>query len=231
MDMKKVVVLAVAAALAETGMFAAFSECVFVDTFPGNRHWMTVPTNEVPLRWDWEPGAVRARLDISGMNDGLSREFTPDVSDFTWRVFETSVPETEDVYDVTLTFYDGDGAVVGALTSRLAIVAGAFGRTVVNADTGGAAWAKVKGNAVIPYDATWTNATASAVGGWLVIAKRGGAAQTNLLAGAAGYTGWKLEGSDWGYGTFDLSLAFPGTEGEWDATLTRFPDGTMLRMR
>jgi hypothetical protein len=64
-----------------------------------------------------------------------------------------------------------------------------------------------------------------------VIAKEGGATQTNNLAGASGYFGWKLRAGGWGYGTFNLALTFPGTEGEWDASLAYIPGGTMIQMK
>ncbi len=90
---------------------------------------------------------------------------------------------------------------------------------------------QVKDNAVIPYDAGWTAATAGASATRLMIEKAGGATQENPLPDAAGYFGWKLKNSGWGYGTFALSLTFPATEGEWDAVLTYVPAGTMISLR
>jgi hypothetical protein len=139
------------------------------------------------------------------------------------------VPSAEDFYDLKLTFYSGGEAVVGALTSRLAVVAGAFGRTAVNPSAASNAWAKVSGNVVIPYDAGWTDSTAAAANSLLVIAKVCGVVQTNALPDASGYAGWKLVNSGWGYGAFNLALTFPGMVGGWDAALSR-PPGVLIRV-
>lgn len=215
--------------LTEAGAFAATSATVLVDSDLRHARWATVFTNAVDLKWEWPADAAYATLDITGMNGSITTNLAPPVSRWIWRVFETALPSAEDVYDLTLTFHGGSDGTVGALTSRLAVVAGAFGETPVNADTGSPAWTRIKENVVIPYDAGWTNTMVSAVGSQLVIAKEGGAAQTNLLTETAGYIGWKLKGGDWGYGTFGLSLTFPGTEGEWAAALTRIPGGTMIK--
>lgn len=210
---------------------AAPSEPVLVDAAYRNKHWATVYTNAVPLTWDWNTNAANATLAISGMGGTLSTNFATVTSNYLWQVFATSVPSAEDVYDLTLTFYSGGSAVVGALTSRLAVVTGAFGQTPVNPVAGSGTWSKVRNNAVIPYDASWPEAATNATTAQLVIAKVGGAIQTNAFENVAGYTGWKLVHSGWGYGTFDLSLTFPGTAGQLTATLTRPMDGTMLRMQ
>ena len=81
-------------------------------------------------------------------------------------------------------------------------------------------------------DAGWAEATCGAATGQLVIAKAFGVTQTNALASAAGFLGWKIKRSEWGYGTFNLALTFPGTvTNAWDATLVRQADGTMIKMQ
>jgi len=224
-----------AAAALSAGTVSAVSEPVPVDAFPGrdNRHWITVRTNAVPLRWEWNTNAASARLAIAGMNGTVVTDFPSATSNWVWTAFNSAVPPSEDVYALTLTFYGGGGAVVGAMTSRLAVVSGAFGQTSVDPSPGkGAAWNKVSENAVIPYDAGWTEATAAAASAQLVIAKAGGLVQTNTLADASGYYGWKTKTSVWGYGTFGLALSFPGTvTNEWDATLVRVPDGFMFSVK
>lgn len=214
-----------------TAAFATDSAPVLVDAAYRNKHWTTVYTNTVPLTWDWNTNAASATLVISGMGGVLSTNFATITSKYLWQAFATSVPSAEDVYDLTLTFYSGGSAVVGALTSRLAVVTGAFGQTTVNPVAGSSAWAKVRNNVVIPYDATWQIAATNATTAQFVIAKVSGAAQTNAFENVAGYTGWKLVHSGWGYGTFDLSLTFPGTAGQLTATLMRPMDGTMIRMQ
>ena len=205
---------------------------VLVDTSPRlTRRWMTVYTNEVPLAWNWQAGASSVSLSVVGLDGAVSTNFSGVASNMLWRVFSTRLPSTEDVYNLTLTFYTNGTTAVGALTSRLAVVAGAFGAVEVDPGAASKTWGKVTGNVLIPYDAGWTNSTTNAATSRLVIAKPEGATQTNALSDASGYFGWKLRRSNWGYGTFSLSLTFPGTEGEWDAVLVRPLDGTMIRMQ
>ena len=192
---------------------------------------MTVFTNEVPLHWDWNASATSARLEIAGMNGTVVTNFTKIATNWVWQAFASNVPTSENVCDLRLTFYSGGGAVVGVLTSRLAVVTGAFGKATVDPAPASALWSRVKENAVIPYDAGWAESTDGATNSLLVIAKAGGAAQTNALADAGGYYGWKIKHSDWGYGTFNLALTFSGKEGKWVETLTRPMDGTMIRMQ
>ena len=226
-------VLAAAVIAGGTGMSPAVSVPVAVNTSPvRNARWSTVCTNQVPLEWEWKTNAANAQLRIAGMNGTFTADFPSAASNSLWQVSASSVPSAEDVYDLTLTFYGGGGAVVGALTSRLAVVTGAFGETAVIPAPESVPWPKVKENAVLAYDAGWAEATAGAVTGQLVIAKAGGLTQTSALADASGYYGWKIKRSDWGYGTFNLALTFPGMESNaWDATLVRVPEGFMFSVR
>jgi len=217
----------------DSGIAGIVSAPAEINTSPSdNRHWSTVFTNEVPLTWDWATNAATARLEITGMNRSLVTNFTEIATSWLWQAFDSGVPAAEDVYDLTLTFYTSSSAVAGAITSRLAVVTGAFGKAAVDSQPGSKTWGKVSGNVVIPYDANWTNATADAATGRLVIEKPGGVAQTNELADASGYFGWKVKRSAWGYGIFGLALAFPGTAtNQWGATLVRLTDGTMIRVQ
>ena len=226
------VIMATVTVLTGTAMFAASSDTVCVDANSRSRHWTTLCTNAVPLRWNWNSDATHAKLEIVGMNDAYATNFASAVSNWVWQAFGTGTPSTEDVYDLTLTFYDGGETVIEALTSRLAVVKGAFGNATVNADADNAAWSKVKENAAVPYDAAWgADSVTQAASAQVVIAKASGAVQTNAFADVAGYAGWKIRNSGWGYGTFDLSLTFVGATNEWTAELTRPLDGTMVRMR
>lgn len=225
-------ILAATAVMLGVGTGGAISAPIQVDAAPcQNKHWSTVFTNEVPLRWNWNAAATRAELDIAGMGGTFVTNFSSVTSGYLWRAFDGTVPSREDVYDLTLTFYNGGDSVVGVLTSRLAVVTAAFGETAVNADPSDAKWETVRTDAVIPYDTTWAAATADAVASRLVVAKTGGAIQTNALSDASGYFGWKLKNSGWGHGTFDLALTFPDAEGVWDATVTYVPGGTIILMK
>jgi len=218
--------------LTGTGASAEPSAPVLVDSDLRGAHWGTAFTNAIDLTWDWGTNAAKARLDITGM-DGttFTTNFTKTVSNYLWRVFASDVPAAEDVYDLTLTFSTDGNVAVGALTSRLAVVNGAFGATAVNAVSNSPAWTKVKENVLIPYDASFSGTATNALSTQLVIAKRGGAVQTNAFADVAGYYGWKIRRSSWGYGTFDLALTFPGMTNAWAAELMRQTDGLIFGMR
>jgi len=216
--------------LTGAAVLAADSTPVLVDAAYRSKHWMTVYTNAVPLTWDWNTNATKATLAVNGMNSAFSTNFVTSASNYLWQVSGASVPASEDVYTLTLTF-SNNTSVVGALTSRLAVVAGALGQTPVNPVAGSRAWSLIKKNAVIPYDASWTEAATNAASARLVVAKEGGAAQTNAFENVAGYAGWQLVHSDWGYGAFDLTLSFPGATNVWAAVLTRPLDGTMIGMQ
>jgi len=232
MTRRRSVWVGAAAVFAITSGFAADSAPVAVDGDLRSAHWATVFTNAVPLAWDWNAGATRAELKIDGMAATFTTNFTSFTSNHLWRAFASDVPVSEDVYTLTLTFYTDGSQVVEAFTSRLAVVSGAFGAAAVNAVSNSPAWSKVRADVVIPYDAAFIVAATNAVSTQLVIAKVGGAVQTNAFADAAGYFGWKIKNSGWGYGVFDLALAFPGTSADILTTeLTRPLDGTMVRVR
>jgi len=219
--------------LMETGAFAAqLSEPVMVDSDVRSSHWATIFTNAVDLAWDWNTNATSAQLKIVGMNEAVTMDFNVGTSNYLWQTFASDVPSAEDVYDLTLTFYKNVNVTVGALTSRLVLVRGAFGATAVNPAANGVAWSRVKENVVIPYNADWnpTSATNAATAR-LVIAKTGGLPQTNALTDIAGYYGWKIRNRGWGYGTFDLLLTFPETAVEWSAELMRPMDGTLVKVQ
>ena len=232
---KNTVAAWVAATLLLTGAeaFATPSGQVLVDGDLRSAHWTTVFTNAVNLAWDWSTNATKAQLDITDISGTTyTTNFTKDVaSNYIWQVFASDVPEEEDVYILTLTFRTAGDVIVGALTSRLAVVTGAFGAAAIDAVEASRAWQKVDKNVVIPYDASYSTAATNAASAQLVIAKQGGAVETNTFADVAGYYGWKLRNSGWGYGTFGLLLTFTGTTSEWSATLTRLPDGTMFRLQ
>jgi len=229
---RKIAAGAVAAALG-VSVCGAVSDPVWVFTSPRvNRLWETVVSNEVDLIWRWPPDATNASLTVVGMaGTVLQTNLTAAVSNVLWRVCEPGAQPVEEVYDLTLTFLGTDETVVGALTSRLTVVEGAFGTVPVSTDLTEDRWRKIRENAVIPYDAVWETDTAGAATGRLVIA-RGALSHTVALPYPAGYFGWNVRGGGWGYGVFDLTLDFPETAtNTWKAVLTRDPDGTLIRMQ
>lgn len=238
--MKKIRTTAILAATVMAlgfGMAETASDPVSVDAFPlrDSMHWMTVRTPAVPLQWDWQANAVSARLTIVGMNSSIVKDFASVTTNWVWQAAPSEVPsaEDEDVYTLTLAFYDGGGIIVGELTSRLAVVTGAFGQTPVDPSlTETPAWRRVKGNVVIPYQARWDAASATATNSLLGIARADGMTQTNALLNTSGYFGWQVKNNNWGYGTFDLTLTFPGTVASgWEATLFRMPTATVFNIR
>lgn len=203
---------------------------VKVNTAPTeNRLWETIYTNDVNLAWHWPDDAASVSLMISGMEGTvLTTNFAAGVSSYQWQVFPTDKPAEEDIYDLILTFYDDSSMVLDIQSSRLAAVAGAFGGISVDTGPSDSKWSKVRGNVVLPYDAAWKETTTYATSAQLVIDKQDGSVQSNMLSEASGYFGWKLKNSEWGYGAFDLSLNFPGTEDGWNATLQRVPEGSII---
>lgn len=225
-------VWAAGAALAAT-VYAAEtrSSPVVINTLPThNRCWATVFTNEVQLTWSQPTNAINALLKIEGMNSVLTTNLSASETGFLWRPFVSDVPVTEDVYALTLTFLGDAGSVVGAMTSRLAVVKGAFGAAEMDPVPASGAWGRVSQNVVIPYDAAWTNVSAGAASAWLTVSN-GGASRTNALADTCGYVGWKVKRDGWGYGVFALSLSFSGAAGQWNAELMRPMDGTAVSVR
>lgn len=210
-----------------------FSDSVLVDPMPSSRHWNAVYTNAVPLTWQWEPtNAVRAVLQIDGMSGSVSTNFTVAASNWLWQVSETAVPAEDDVYRLILSFYDAGDSNIGAMTSRLAVVKGSFGAVSVDSVAESRTWARVTGNAVIPYDASWSQATlTNALSAVFSIGKPDGTVQTNRYADTAGYAAWNVRDGEWGYGTFALSMRFDGATNEWTAALTRLRSGTLVSLK
>ena len=228
----KAAVLAAAVFLTGTGVFATPSAPARVDADLRSSHWTTAFTNVVNLAWDWKAGVTHVELEIVGMGGTFATNFTEVTSNYLWRTFASNAPSSEDVYTLTLTVYTNGNGIAEVKTASLAVLAGAFGVTAVNADSGSPAWSKVKGNAVIPYAASFSDAATNAATAQLVIAKENGRVQTNAFADVAGYAGWKLRNSGWGYGLFDLALTFPGTAAEaLTAELMRPLDGTAVSVR
>jgi len=211
----------------------AFSEPVAVNTSQSqNRRWTTVLTNEVPLRWTWNENATSAELKILGMNTAFTTNFTEATTSYLWKAFSGNTPLTEDLYDLTLTFYNGSSEVVETLTSQLAVVKSAIGNTEVISTPESMPWPRISRNVVIPYDSGWLASNVAAEEGELTIARANNSMQeTTVLDTPAGYFGWKVDRSSWGFGTFNLALSFTGIDGELNGTLVRIPQGTFIDIR
>ena len=232
MTTKSTLALVAAGAIMATGTgVSASSTPIRVETAISlQRHWSTVFTNEVPLRWVWPSGATSVDLGIAGLTTTFSTNMTTSTSNYVWNVFTGAVPPADDSYTLTLTFKNG-AATVSVQTAQLAVLKAAFGPTAVSTDTTAPPlWTKARDTMVIPYDATWTAATVGAVASQLTITREGLSEVTYPLA-ASGYHGWNITKGGWGFGTFNLALTFPGIAGaQWDASLVRTPMGTMIRV-
>lgn len=211
---------------------AVLSEPILVDADPQSQHWAALTTNCVPLGWTWNTNGDNVKLEVAGMQSALVTNFPGTTSEYLWQVFASNVSPVEDNYVLTVSLCEGNGQVIEAQTSRLAVVTGAFGAATVNTFADSQSWSKVKTNVVIPYAPSFAGALTNAAFAQLVIAKVGGAVQTNVFAAAAGYYGWEIHNSGWGYGTFELGLTFPETGATFlMAELLRRLDGTVIRVR
>lgn len=208
---------------------AATSASTLVDATTRYRHWMTVYTNNVPLQWQWPEGASHAALSVTGMNGTTTIPFNEPTEGYVWQAFPTAEPATEDIYDLTLTFYANNQTPLQIQTVRLAVVKGAFGATPVDASEASQTWTRLKGNVVLSYDAAWEP---PADGAHLQIARLGDTAQDVLPADTqSGYYAWNFSSGHWDYGKFLVTLTFLGTETTWRAELDRYPGGTLLQLR
>ncbi len=229
MKLKALAAVMAAALVLRGSASAASSPPIMLNVSPShNMQWSTVFTNEVPLRWDWHDDAVQAELSVTGMKSAFMTNFTRSVSNYLWRVCAAGILPEEDVYNVTLTFSDASEEVVETLAADLVVIHAAFGETSVDPGPSDRKWTRVNGSCVVPYNAAWLPETIAASESELVIAKQGGAVQTNNLSYASGYFGWLFYQNNWGYGEFDLTLNFYDSAEAWTVTLKRLPGGTLL---
>ena len=134
------------------------SEPTFVFLRPEtSSFWNTATNNTMTVPLDFPSGATKATLTIGGL--GYLREhvditrMVDDVErkDYTFDLPEPTSPETENVYDLTLTF---DDAARTTRTAKLGLIQGlspdAEGTTRCLAPAGSKVWNKVKGQAVLP---------------------------------------------------------------------------------
>ena len=131
------------------------SEATFVFLRPEtSSFWNTATNNTMTVPIDYPVGATKATLDVTGL--GYSEEYPNLTGDsFTFALPAATSPETENVYDLTLSFYNESGdPVAEPRTAKLGLVQGlspdAEGTTRCLAPAGSKVWNKVKGRAVLP---------------------------------------------------------------------------------
>ena len=125
------------------------SEPTFVFLRPEtSSFWNTATNNTMTVPIDYPAGATSAELTVRGVDyQWIYKDIT--TSEYTFDLPAATSPETENVYDLTLTFNDGTER-----TAKLGLVQGlspdAEGTTRCLAPTGSKVWNKVKGRAVLP---------------------------------------------------------------------------------
>ena len=159
---------------------------------------MTVPI-------DFPSGATSASLSVSGLGYNHTYENLTG-SEFTFELPAPTSPETENVYDLTLTF---DNNVTR--TAKLGLIQGlspdAEGTTRCIAPQSAKIWQKVKGRAVLPIPYGTTSFTVNGVEtdtgldgaqGWYVIGglSSGADISLGLVANGVNYAASLLGGSD-----------------------------------
>ena len=131
------------------------SEPTFVFLRPEtSSFWNTATNNTMTVPIDYPAGAKKATLQVSGL--GYSCSYVNITgAEYTFDLPAATSPETENVYDLTLSFYNESGdPVAEPRTAKLGLVQGlspdAEGTTRCLAPAGSKVWNKVKGQAVLP---------------------------------------------------------------------------------
>ena len=132
------------------------SERTFVFLRPEtSSFWHTATNNTLTLPIDYPLGATRAMLTVSGVKYSYSTNLPVNTKEFDLELPAPTSPQTENVYDLTLSFDNG-----ASRKARLGLVQGlspdSEGTTRCLAPAEGRVWNTVKDRAVlpIPYGAT-----------------------------------------------------------------------------
>lgn len=151
--------LVVAAGFLSVSAFAAAESTsdhafVYVDTAESS-FWRTATNNVVSIPVEYPPGVESATLSVSGAGYSKIYEDVPKGL-FKLTLPEAASPETENVYDLTLTFSDNS-----SLTARFGVIAGvaadASGTTRCISSASTAKWRKAKADRAVlpvPYGTT-----------------------------------------------------------------------------
>ena len=140
--------------------------------------WNTATNSTMSLPIDYPNGATKAKLEVKGIGyDKVYEGITSDSYELELPVPDS--PQTENVYDLTLTFDDGT-----VRTAKLGLIQGlspdSEGSTRCLAPSEGAVWNAVKKRAVLPIPYGTTSFTMSVNGGEV----------TNVDTGLNGAQGW-----------------------------------------
>ena len=196
--------------------------------------WNRLYTSSVTLAWDWawewvpaEAASVRVTVIGARHRKVLSQTFAKGGATSVALDVGTVTAENEDVYTATLTFLDEGGAELATRSADLYALAGCFGRArVCTQAEDHPDWCRVKGPALIPYDATWSDETAAATAGTLTVTPTGRPAFDVPFGRRSGVLAVK------GRAETALSLAFDADgAGPLEATLVWDVPGMMLLFR
>ncbi len=173
--------------------------------------WSTATNNVVSLPIVFPDGASSATLSVTGLGYEASYEIaTP--GDFVLTLPAASSPETENVYELSLSF---DDAAATTRTARVGVVDGIqpenHGETRCMSPVTSPKWGRVKGRAVFPIPYGVTSFTVD------------GAEAVTGLDGAWGWYALYLRGGE----TADLNL----DNGAAMATLYGVPEATTISIR
>jgi hypothetical protein len=191
---------------------------LFVD--PAKSHlWRTATTNTPNIQWETPEGAVSATLSVESRYGAKSYDVTGEIA-FELKLETPESPDTENVYDLTLTFDCGASNVVRRGQIGVVRGLGAFGAAGASADIrkGDAGWSKLRGNsAVLQLPA-----------GSKTLAIDGEIVETGL-DGAAGWYRWQGITSKSGRAPYELSLLTE--KGELTADVIVLANGFSLILR
>ena len=180
--------------------------------------WNTATNNTMTVPINYPAGATKnATLEISGLGYSMSYENLTDDT-FTFTLPAATSPETENVYDLTLTFDEGT-----VRTAKLGLIQGlspgARGMTRCLIPQTAKAWQKVNGRAVLPIPYGTTS---------LAVKVNGGEKIVEQFDGAQGWYG--IGGLSYG-NNMSLELSVDGVQDPLLATLLGGPAGLMLLFR
>lgn len=176
--------------------------------------WRTSESSTPTIEWDAPEGAVSATLSVRNMK-GEQIIDVSNLSEFQLNLETPSSPDTENVYDLTLTFNFGESNIVRR--GQIGVVTGMGDATaaanVRNATNG---WNIIKDHcAVLPIPA---GAATLSIDGVAVAAS---------LDGAAGWYAWKSIKPKQNDDPYALSLLFADNE-EWAASILSIANGLAL---
>lgn len=146
--------------------------------------WNRMYSSSVTLTWDWswewvpaEAASVRVSVVGARHKTVLDQVFAKGGATSVALDVGTVTAENEDVYTATLTFLDEGGAELATRSADLYALGGSFGAARVCTQAANHPdWRNVKGPALIPYDAAWSDETAAATAGTLTVTPTGKAA-------------------------------------------------------